>query len=257
MSSNTLIIGEPGTGKSNAACGWDELIKYLNLEDGKDDKNNRLEALITAYYPDRIIERVHLCTLFPKDTMVGKIKRKAYQIDGIGSLKAFNEQIDKLLSSNTCEYATIVVDGITPLRDFAHDLWCLENGRLHAVNPGDWSEVNDIVRDKLQPLTTWGKRNGVNIVLTAQMKDDYQTLRKKDKAGKAIEESVKVGRIGNFKEWQTYGVNTIIELITEKDALKRPTGKYLAVCEKSIAANWTEDITNKSLFEVLQERGIQ
>lgn len=256
MSSNTLIIGEPGTGKSNACCGWDESILYLNLEDGKEDKNNRLEALITAYYPDKFIERVHLCTLFPKDIMVGKIKRKAYQIDGIASLKAFNEQIDKLLSSKSCEYLTAIVDGITPLRDFAHDQWCLENSRLHAVNPGDWSDVNDIVRDKLQPLTTWGKRNGVNIVLTAQMKDDYQKVVKNDK-GKKIEESVKVGRIGNFKEWQTYGVNTIIELISEKDVLKKPTGKYFAVCEKSIKGSWTEEITGLNLFDVLQERGIQ
>jgi len=43
MSSNTVVQGEAETGKSNFACGSEEPIKYLNLEDGDQD-NNRLEA---------------------------------------------------------------------------------------------------------------------------------------------------------------------------------------------------------------------
>jgi len=256
MSSNTVVQGEAGTGKSYFACGCEEPIRYFNLEDGEEDKNNRLEKLIIKYYSDRVIDRVHLCKVYLKDTKVGKIDKKAYEIDGISSLKAFISEVDKLIYAKFCDYRTVVVDGITPLRDFAHELWCLQSGRIHAVNPGDWSEVNDIVRDKLQPLVKWGKRQGVSIVFTAQMKDDYQKIIKTDKAGKKVEDSIKAGRIGNYKEWEAYDVNTIIELVAEKDAAKRPTGKYFALCDKSLAGSWTENITGKSLFEILQEKGI-
>jgi len=80
-----------------------------------------------------------------------------------------------------------------------------------------------------------GKRNGVNIVLTAQMKDDYQKVIKKDKGGKILKKSVKVWKDrGILRKWQTYGSKHYHRVKSLKRMLLKTTGKYLAVCEKSI-----------------------
>ena len=67
---------------------------------------------------------------------------------------------------------------------------------------------------------------------------------------------MKVGRIANYKEWEAYGVNTIIDLVAEKDIAGRPTGKYFAYCDKSLAGSWGENITGKSLYDILEEKGV-
>lgn len=256
----TIIIlqSEAGAGKSFACCGWEEPIKYYNLEDGKEDADNRLEQLIARYYPDRkdTIERVHLRQVYETVCTVGKVKKEAYELDGISSIKGFLAEVDKIRNAKTIDFSTVVVDGISDLRDYAHDLWCFEHGRQHAVNPGDWGEVNDIVQQKLQPLVNLAKRRGFHLILTAQYKDNYTKIVKTGKDGKKYEESVKDGRVANYKEWEAYGVNAIIELVAEKDATRRPTGKYFAYCDKSLAGAWSENITNKSLFEVLEAKGV-
>ena len=255
MNGNTILQGEAGTGKTKACCGWEEPIKYLNLEDEENDQNNRLKKLIAKEFSDRMIDVSYLRKIYFADCKVGKLTKKAYDVDGINSLKAFISEVDKIIKSKP-GYVSYVVDGISGLREFAHDMWCVENGRQHAVNPGDWSEVNDIVRDKLRPLVMWAKYHGVNLVMTAEMKDEYVVIIKTDKQGKKVEESVKAGRIANYKEWAAYGVNNIIEMITEKDGAKKPTGKYFAYCEKSLAGSWSENITNKSLYDLLIEKGV-
>lgn len=252
----TILQSEAGAGKTNDACTWEEPIRYYNLEDCKDDQDNRLETLISRYYPEKLIERIHLRQVYEKDTVVGKVKKEAYELDGINSLNGFMSEVRKIRDAKTIDFSTLVVDGISDLRDFAHELWCFENGRLHAVNPGDWGEVNDIVQKILQPLVHLSKRKGFHLVLTAQYKDNYTKIVKTGKDGKKYEESVKVGRIANYKEWEAYGVNTIIDLVAEKDLTGRPTGKYFAYCDKSLAGAWSENITGKSLYDILKEKGV-
>ncbi len=59
MRSNTLVFGEPGTGKTDFCCQSEEINLILNLEDGIADKNNRLEALIAKRHTLKAFISVH------------------------------------------------------------------------------------------------------------------------------------------------------------------------------------------------------
>jgi len=77
--------------------------------------------------------------------------------------------------------------------------------------------------------------------MTAQFKDDYAMNNKG--------ESTKVGRIPSLKEWMSYNVDTLITLTYQKS-------KYRAICTKSLVGCWDEDITHKSLYDLLVEKGV-
>lgn len=253
-----IIFSETGAGKSRACCGWEEPIHIINCEDGELDKDNRLKSLIDNYFSDRIITIHHVIKLHDRSGAQGKLSKIKFDVDGIASLKNFIIEVNRLVELKPIDFPrTLIIDGITPLRDWAHDTWCVENDRQQAMNPGDWEAVNDIVRLKLRPLVLWAKRNGINLVMTAQMKDEYETIEVIEQ-GKKKKQSVRTGRIANIKEWQAYQVNWIVELIQEKGANKRPTGKFTAVLIK-MPVDCTKrelDITDKSLYDELVELGV-
>lgn len=213
-----ILSGKPGTGKTLQCGGWEEPILYLDTE-------NRAKPTIDKYHSDKVIV-YKPCMAYKTD----------YKEDHIATLNNFENEIKNI------ECSTVVVDGISDLRDYAVTKWCKVEKRKRPVNPGDWEQVNDVVRDLLFPLINKCRAEGVQLVMTAQFKDEYGL----DAEGK----SVKVGEVPALKEWQKYNVDTLITLEYQKPF-------YRAICTKSIVGCWEENITGKSLYELLIEKEMQ
>jgi len=227
-----ILYSEPGCGKSYQALGFEEPLTVFDME-------NRLEQKINKYFPEKIITNLEL-----------KKYDSEYQEDTIGSFNAFEKEIKNLIK-NLEKPSTIVIDGIGDLRDYAHAKWCKVEGRKHAVSPGDWLGVNDYVRKSLFPVINWARVHKINLILTAQMKDNYAVIGKGDDG-----KSVKDGRAPSYKEFCSYNVDFIIELWQPKIKGKIKIGSYMATCIKSETGTWEEDISNKQLYEILIEKGI-
>lgn len=208
-----ILSSEPGAGKTFQAGTWEEPIIWIDLE-------NRVKRTVDAYYSDKVIT-VRQCLKYTAD----------FKENHIETLSTLEKELKGLE-----EAATVIIDGIGDLRDMAHTKWCVKNKRKHAVNPGDWEEVNEIVRELIFPLINQCRVNNVNLVMTAQFKDDY----KDDK---------KVGRIPSLKEWMMYNVDTLITLIYDK-------AKYKTVITKSLIGCHELDITDKSLYDELIKLGV-
>lgn len=213
-----ILCKEPGQGGSYQIGTWEEPILWIDME-------NRVKRTVDKYYADKLIT-IKQCLAYTKDFGEDHIKTLDNLELALKDLKGF---------------ATVGFDGIGDLRDMAHTKWCIKNKRKHAVNPGDWEEVNEVVRELLFPLINQCRNQNIHLVMTAQFKDDYIVTAKG--------ESSKAGRIPSLKEWMTYNVDTLITLKYEK-------AKYRAICTKSLIKCWDEDVTDMSLFEILQEKGV-
>lgn len=213
-----ILSSEPGMGKTYQCCGWEEPILYFDME-------NRAKKTISTYYPDAIISHRQCMAYTDK-----------FKEDHIKTLENFDRELKGLE-----EASTIVVDGISDLRDYAASKWAKDNKRKRPMNPGDWEQINDIVRDLLFPLINYCRVKDINLVMTAQFKDDYAL----DAEGK----STKIGRIPALKEWLSYNVDTLITLTYQKP-------QYKAICSKSIVGCFEEIITGRSLYDVLLSKGV-
>lgn len=224
-----ILSSEPGKGKTYQSMGWEEPILYLDME-------NRSQKTLTNFYTDRLIN-LKKCMAFTKD----------YKEDHISTLQNFERVIQGYRDERT-----IVIDGISELRDYAVTKWAKDEGRKKPVNPGDWEAINDMVRALLFPLVNKCRTEGINLVMTSQFKDDYETVEREVKENNRVivkKESVKKGRVPALKEWQTY--NADVHIIME---YRKP--KYWANCIKSPVGCWELDITDKSLYDELIELGV-
>ena len=212
-----ILSSEPGMGKTYQAMGFEEPILYLDME-------NRANNTVQRYYADKLID-LKPCMQYSKE----------FKEDHVATLNSFEKEL------KLAEYSTIVIDGISEIREYCHTKWAQINKRKRAATPGDWELINDMVRELLFPLINECRNKGVHLVMTAQFKDDYAL----DSEGK----STKIGRIPALKEWITYMVDVLIIL-----EYKKP--QYRAVCTKSLAGCWEENITAKSLYDVLLEKGV-
>jgi len=213
-----IVSGEPGTGKTYQVLGWEEPILFFDME-------NRGQKTFDKYYNDKII-LIKKCMAFTKD----------YKEDHITTLLNFEREC-----KNIKDVATVVIDGISELRDYAVTKWAQINKRKRPVNPGDWEQINDMVRDQLFPLINQCRIEKINLIMTAQFKDDYAL----DSEGK----SSKVGRVPALKEWMSYNVDALVTLENNKS-------RYKMICNKSIAGYFEMDITGKSMYEILTEYGV-
>ena len=213
-----ILSGEPGSGKTFQAMGWEEPILYLDME-------NRTQKTLDNYYMDKIIT-IKKCMAFTKE----------YKEDHITTLQNFEKECKGIE-----EATTIVIDGISDIRDYAATKWAIKEKRKRPMNPGDWEQINDIVRDLLFPLINQCRIKEINLVMTAQFKDDYAL----DSEGK----SSKIGRIPALKDWISYNVDSLITMEYRKP-------HYRAICTKSLVGCFEENITGKSLYDILIEKGV-
>lgn len=229
-----ILYSEPGCGKSFQSLTAEEPLLVMDME-------NRLKKKIAKYYPEKIITLLEL-----------KLYDKEFNEDPIGSFNAFTKETKNLLKLPETELPkTVVVDGIGDLRDYAHEVWCKAEKRKKAMNPGDWESVNNLVRNALFPLINWARVWDTNLILTAQMKDNYTVVENVN--GK---QSVKDGRIPSYKEYCSYNVDFIIELWQPKVKGKIKPGSYMATCSKSESGTWETDISNKNLWDILIDKGV-
>jgi hypothetical protein len=228
-----ILYSEPGCGKSYGVLGFEEPIAVFDME-------NRLKPKIDSLFSDKLIDLYEL-----------KLYDSDYNEDQIGSFDAFVRKAKNIIELEPENYPrTVVIDGIGDLRDYAHAKWAKAKNRKQAVNPGDWEQVNNLVKDTLFPLINWSRVHQINLIMTSQMKDNYTVVERDGK-----QESAKYGRIPAHKEWAGYNVDFLIELWQPKTKQgKIIPGQYMATCVKSEVGSWEEDISGKSLYDVFIEK---
>ncbi len=229
-----ILYSEAGCGKSFQALSFEEPLIVLDME-------MRLKEKIAKYYPEKLITHLQL-----------KLYDKDFNEDKIGSFNGFVKEVIKITSMKSEDMPrSVVIDGIGDLRDYAHEKWCDLNKRKHAKNPGDWSQVNDLVRDTLFPLINWARVNNIDLIMTSQMKDEYTVIKKGDET-----ESAKCGRMPSHKEFCSYNVDFLIELWQPKRSGKIVPGEYIATCTKSEVGSWEETVSGRKLYDVFIEKGM-
>ena len=229
-----IFYSEPGAGKTKGALSFEEPIKCFDME-------NRCQQKIDKYFPEKLIENLNL-----------KKYDKDYNEDKIGSFVAFVKEVSNLIALKPDDFPrTVIIDGIGDLRDYAHEKWCKDKSRKQAMNPGDWEQINDMVRDCLFPLINWARVNNITLIMTSQMKDSYTVIERDGK-----KESSREGRVPSHKEWIGYNVDFLVELYQPTKNGKIVPGCYMATCLKSEAGSWAEDITGKNLYDVFIEHGM-
>lgn len=146
---------------------------------------------------------------------------------------------------------TIVIDGISDLRDYAISAWIIRDNEerkaqgkpprksIGEKNIGAWGEVNQTVRDILEPLINLALIEDINLLMTAQFKEEWL-------AGD------KVGYIPDLKPWMSYPVPCLCSLLREKDI-------YTLSCYKEPDnPSWIVDELEKDngLLKALLSRGL-
>jgi hypothetical protein len=169
---------------------------------------------------------------------------KKRRVDPIATLNAVAEARDYVLSS---KQKTVVIDGISDLRDYATTAWANEYNEAHdshLTTPkykdwGEWGVINEKVRDILEPLINDALERDYDLWMTAQMKDDYVN-------------DVKIGSKPDIKEWMSYPVQCLFELRYEK-------GEYSMECTKEpVNAAWEIPALKKNIgvLKALMEHGL-
>jgi hypothetical protein len=152
----------------------------------------------------------------------------------VATLDVLRKRIGDLKSAGRVDAATIVIDGVSELRAYAIDEWVqhkIKQGkkRVQPDNPGDWGEVNDIVRQLLFPLINFCRLTGTNLVLTCGIKDQY-------------ENDIVIGEELAIKDWVAYYVDFIYWLKASQQ------NEYLVECRKSPYGRKTGVVTDKSVY---------
>lgn len=206
-------------------------------------KTTQLITLAKAYPPVRWIalelkdiqrlqheENIKLCVGYKTYQRNAK---KAMMVDPVATLRTVSECKDAIL--NDMNTGTIVVDGISDLRDYATSVWCIKYNEETGENIStpkykdwsSWGEINQLVRDILEPLINYALTENINLWLTAQMKEEYVN-------------DVKVGYTPDIKSWMSYPVQCLFILYRTKEYT------YNLECEKEpYAANWREENIEK------------
>lgn len=95
-----------------------------------------------------------------------------YDIDAAKTFDYIKEQVRKYLQGS--EYPLVVLDGVSDLRRMAVEKWLqLNPNRKRPQNAGDWSEINDMVKEVVFRLFNYARVTKRYVVLTAWTVDEY------------------------------------------------------------------------------------
>lgn len=238
-----ILSGLPGDGKTwQSMNGFDEVIKILDLE-------NRVEEKRARFYTHRMIDVIECKEIHHKADKAKNIKK--YSPNYLESYYKLKSEIDKLIY-NPDDIGTIVIDGISDIRTkYAKARWFEMNPKRKNPLVYDWSDINALVSEILEPLVNMCRHKHINLVLTAQMKNNYVAG---FEDGKKV--SIQDGKKEAFEDWQAYDVDTIINLRHPVKKNKPVLSTFMAVCSKSPVGAWEEDITDKCLYDLLLELGL-
>lgn len=240
-----VAAGDPGTGKSRLGMDVEEPIEFWDIE----NKNKDMQRI---YYPNKIIHRKDILAYdntFHED-WYGTYLNLKKEIDNV--VKLGQEVRDKKRKDIGFEW--LVIDGISPIRNKCMlAKWFHDNPKRKQPNEFEWGDINDDVRNLLFPLVNMTVAGIIpNLLFTAEFQDSYENLEVyDDRQNKIVKKSVKSGREPAYKDYLGYKLYTLLELYA--DVTKK---KYKVVCTKSIVGIWDSDVTDKSVYDVILEKGL-
>lgn len=168
-----ILSGEEGVGKTIQALGIAKVFPpacwgLLELKD--EEKMNALKTV--GFEPE---------TLFRMYPAGHELQGNE---DPVETLKAVEQWRDSIFECRPLPQ-TIVLDGVSDLREYAIDAWTINDNAVRIAkgreprkgigekNLAGWSEVNTIVKHILKPLVNLALKEHLNFIMTAQMRDKY------------------------------------------------------------------------------------
>ena len=252
MKNIIIAAGKPGTGKSKFGMEVEEPIMFWDIE-------NKNEEMQNKYYPHKLINR--------KDLLVFD---DTFHEDWYGTYLTLKSEVDKIIALgqkvrsgelNYIGFEWLVIDGISPIRNkimyakWIHDHSKAVTGKPSRKRPNEyeWGTINEYVRGLLFPLINMVVAGIIpNLLFTAEFVDRYELIDVYDEAvNKIVTKSVKNGMKPAYKTDLGYKGYTLFEFYCD---IK--TGKYSVTCTKSLTGVWKEDVTGRSVFDVLLARGL-
>lgn len=236
-----LLAGEPGVGKSFQAMLFEEIIKVFDLENRDKSKLSQLTEL-----KNRLIEVIEIKQIKPD-----------FKDDYLQSYYKLQEEIDFALKNNG-DFETLLIDGISDIRNkLALAKWHKDNPKRKRPNVFEWGTINETTKNMIAPLINMSRVLNKNLILTAQLKDDYGTVYEEDAKGNLIKKSAKCGRTSACPDFIDYDVDIVIDMYhPERGAKGLDLNKFMINVTKSPIGSWTQDITNQSLYDILIEKGL-
>lgn len=247
-----IVAGDPGTGKSRFGFDVEEPIEFWDIE----DKNGILQ---TTHFPDKLITRKDLLMFdngFKEDWYATYLSLKS-EVDNVIKL---GQQV----RAGTLDYIGfewLVIDGISPIRNkIMYAKWMYDHskavtGKASRKRPNEyeWGAINEYVRELLFPLINMVIAGIIpNLLFTAEFKDHYEIIDVYDDAvNKIVKKTVKNGREPAYNDYLGYKGYTLLELDCDSKS-----GTYNVACTKSLNGVWNQDVTGKSVFDVLLARGL-
>lgn len=247
-----IIAGPEGSGKSMSAMDVEEPIEFLDIENKSEDLQNK-------YFSDKLINR--------QDILVFDDK---FNEDWYATYLLLKEKVDDIVERGRqvkngkldyIGFESLVIDGISPIRKklmlakWLYDHSKKVTGKYSRKKPNEfeWADINKDTRELLFPLINM-VISGIfpTLIFTAEMTPNYELIDVFDEStNKITKKSVKNGFVPDYKEFMGYKVLTLLELSYDKK-LK----KYGVACTKSLIGGWEEDVTGRSVFDVLLSRGL-
>ncbi len=240
-----IVAGDAGTGKSRFGFDVEEPIEFWDCE-------NKNEELQKEYYSGKIINRKDLLAYdkrYMEDYYQTYLNLKA-EVDRVIDL---GHQVESR-KKESLGFEWLVIDGISFIRNKCMlAKWLHDHPNRKQPNEFEYREINKDTQLLLFPLVNMTVKKLIpNLLFTAEFKNKYTPTEVFDEVrNKIVTKSVKAGREPAYEDYLGYKGYTLLELYTD---IK--TKKYKIVCTKSLKGIWEDDVTGKSVYDVLLERGL-
>ena len=240
-----IISGQEGTGKTTqvlevAKASFPTLWAILELKDKK-----KIERCASRDLSVQVLYKT-----YPRG------HEKAMSVDPIATLQNVLEWKNSIMTRTDLP-KTIVIDGISDLRDYAISAWVIKDNEERKVqgepprksigekNIGAWREVNQVVRDLLEPLVNLALTEDINLLLTAQFKEEWLG-------------GDKVGYIPDLKPWMSYPIPCLFSLFsTDKGysltCTKEPDNPRWSVEDLEKGAGFLKALVSHNLIDITEE----
>lgn len=213
-----IICGDPGCGKTYYCMNHPAIPEEDHLII---DMEDRWQETLTIHCAETQSQFYVFRPLAIDDNM---------EKDAVTTLKNLNSQITLLgKEAKAGKIKKVVIfDGISDLKKMAYDRWITENpGRKRPSNPGDWSAINEMVREILERLCIYARIYRCHLIFTCLMADEYETG--DDAMGK------KTGRrLLDAPEFIKGQVDQILYLKIDDKPKSKTFGRYLLSFVKSL-----------------------
>lgn len=220
-----IVAGHGGTGKTSQLVGAAKLLKPTawSIMEFKDT------FVIPELFKDTEVIPSTIITIYGSERIKYIGDQKAYDVNPIRTLENFEIWTDHLFECKNLK--CVVIDGISDLRRFAMKEWIyLDNAKrlknnqelrtkIAGKNITAWTEINERVRELIEPLVNYCIESRIHLFMTAEMKDVY-------------EGESRIGERIDVKEWLEYPVECLFRFY--KDGTQ-----YFCDCEK--VPLWTEN----------------